>query len=846
MANAGNTPNPSGAASHKPQTAVPELLTQISFLAGLPRSEVLDVLRSSTDFLPIHKDTVLTKQDNEADYLYYIVQGKVRLERKRPSADDKDRQVNVVERSIGPGTLIGRFALVYNLPYTSQTTAETDVLVLRFRTSALERLLYRFPNIRSQIVPQATINRLRTLPIFREVEPVTLSYVAEDVQTETYAADDLIYSHDRPADHLYLINTGQVTVYHPRLAEKRLRLGTGGAFGFPGSIGPGPASTTHYGHWVQATAPTVLYKLPWKSIDCLARRYPGVQDPQIQFMPFETLREVSVFKDFSDEQKRKLAGFCSFQHMPQHHMILQQGDIGDSMWILLAGGKAIISALEQNTRALPRIPVDGVFFFHETALLTERNVRSTVETEPGSLWLRLHWQDFRRFLQEEGEQLMQKLNIPIPEDETIAGTTLAQDFDWLGKGEALISYNHRHWIALLDKLRWPVVSIVMALLLALLFNTFIPAWWLGWGAALAVPVIIIFVWGIIDYYNDYFIVTNRRIIQQEKVILTKEFRREALLEQIERVDVQTSFWGNVLKYGTLKIFTAGTTGFIEFDLVPAPDELKAIIFRESNLRKMRYRAESRLEIQNALEQRLGITMSLPSRVRSPQFDQQPTDPKLTGWQRFWRTMRTRELKQISADRTVWRKHWLILLREITVPLFLLLLLMAIMLSALLSSTFGWLESLQNFVLGFELLLIIPFLLLFGWVAYTTIDWWNDFYEVTKDRIVDVEKLPFFLKELRREAQLAQIQDVTYRISSPVEMLFNYGNVEVQTAASQGSFTFTSVPDPRGVKEEINRRIVEWRRQDELRKVREQVHNLPDWFELYNRLEAGQEPTRLIE
>ena len=513
---------------------------------------------------------------------------------------------------------------------------------------------------------------------------------------------------------------------------------------------------------------------------------------------------------------------------------------------LVAGGKAIISALDQNLRALPRIPVDGVSFFHETALLAERNVRSTVETEPGSLWLRLHWQDFRRFLQEEGEQLMQELNIPIPEDEKIAGTVLAQDFDWLGEGEALISYNHRHWIALLDKLRWPAVSIVIALLLALLFSTLIPTWWGVWGAALAIVVTIFFVWGIIDYYNDYFIVTNLRIIQQEKVILTTEYRREALLEQIERVDVQTSFWGNVLKYGTLQIFTAGTTGFIEFDLVPAPDALKAIIFRESNLRKMRYRAENKLEIQNALEQRLGITMSLPSRVRSAKFDQRPSDLKLNGWQRFWHTMRTRELKHISADRVVWHKHWLVLLRQVTAPLFLLLLLTAFMLSALFSSTLGWLESLQNFIFGFELLLIIPFLLLFGWVAYIVIDWWNDYYEVTKDRIVDVEKLPFFLKELRREAQLAQIQDVTYRISSPIEMLLNYGNVEVQTAAKQGAFTFTSVPDPRGVKEEINRRIVEWRRQDELRKARDQVRDLPDRFELYHRLEAGQEPTRLIE
>ena len=815
-------------------------------MQGLPPNEVLDVLRVGTDFLPVREGTELTKQDDEADYLYYLVQGEVLLERRRPSAADPDQWVAVVERTLMPGSLIGRFALIYNLPYTSYATAKTDLLVLRFRTSALERLLYRFPEVRSKIAPQDKINRLRTLPLFRGVEPVTLSYLAEEVQTEDCPAKKLIYTQDQAAQQLYLINTGQVNLYHPRLAHKRLWLGTGNAFGFPGSLGPGPAKGNRYGHWAETTAQTNLYKVPWASLHRLAQRYPHVIDEQIQFEPFETLREVSVFSRLSDEQRRKLAGYCSFQHIPQHHLILQQGDIGDSMWILLKGGKAIISALDQNTRALPRVPVDGVVFFHETALRTARNVKATVETEPGSLWLRLHWQDFRRYLNEEGEGVLQKLNIQIPEEERRGAEKLSQDYEWLGEGEVLVSYNHRHWIALLDKLRWPGVVFVLALIGIVGLQQTLPGLWLWWGTPIVLIVTGFVLWGVLDYYNDYFIVTSQRVIQQEKVILTTEYRREALLEQVERLDVQTSFWGTVLGYGTLKIYTAGTTGFIEFDLVQRPDHLKAVIFEESRLRKMRYRAESKLVIQNTLEQRLGTTMSLPSRVRSPMNDQRMGDAKMTGWQRFWRSVRTRELKQISADKVVWRKHWLILFKDVLAPLILMLLLLTVMVAMLMTNTFEFLDSIQALIVGLELVLVFPFLFLLGWVVYIIIDWWNDYYEVTKDRIVDVEKLPFFLREIRREAPLNQIQDVTYRISSPIEMLLNYGNVVVQTAASQGALTFVGVPDPRGVKEEINRRVVEWRRQDELRKASDQLRDLPDWFELYNRLEAGQEPTRLIE
>jgi membrane protein YdbS with pleckstrin-like domain len=369
-------------------------------------------------------------------------------------------------------------------------------------------------------------------------------------------------------------------------------------------------------------------------------------------------------------------------------------------------------------------------------------------------------------------------------------------------------------------------------------------WIVGLAMLFFIPTLI---WGILDHLNDYFIVTNQRIIQQEKVIFITEYRREALLEQIERVDVQTSFWGNMLGYGSLKIFTAGTTGFIEFDLVPDPDKLKSEIFRERSLRHMRYRAESKLEIQNALERRLGLTLELPSRVHAADSMPKPSPTatqKPGWWQRFWWWIFQQKPPAPPTDRKVWRQHWLILLRKIAIPAILTLLLLALMIAMLSAVSIALVENVQNFILGFDLILIIPLLLTVGWLIYQILDWWNDTYEITTDRIIDVEKLPFFLKEVRREAPLAQIQDVTYRISSPIEMLFNYGDVVIQTAASQGALTFDHISKPREVKDEINRRVVAWRRSDEQRKARDQVRDLPDWFYLYNRLEAGMEPARL--
>ena len=127
----------------------------------------------------------------------------------------------------------------------------------------------------------------------------------------------------------------------------------------------------------------------------------------------------------------------------------------------------------------------------------------------------------------------------------------------------------------------------------------------------------------------------------------------------------------------------------------------------------------------------------------------------------------------------------------------------------------------------------------GWILWAVTDWWNDTYTVTEDRIIDIEKLPLFLSEQRREAQLSDIQDIRLEMNSPLKVMLNFGNIIVQTAAGEGAFTFDHVPNPRIVKEEITRRMIAWRREDERRKAQDRSRDLPDWFEMYNRLEMGQ-------
>ncbi|MBI3958483.1 MAG: cyclic nucleotide-binding domain-containing protein [Chloroflexi bacterium] len=830
---------------------VRNLIADMPFWKNIPPNEVVDLVVNETRRVDYSPGQVITRQDDACDSVYYIHSGSVRLERWRPGAvtqgNPAGAPVQVMERTVGPGYLVGRFALTYNLPHTSTATALDDVTLLAFPTAAFERLIYRYPSLRGNLTPQATINRLRTMPLFARVGLVSLSYLAEEVTKTSLEKGVAIYTHDQPADRLYLVERGQVELVHPRRADERSKLGTGNAFGFPGSIGgANPNSPHEYGHWARATATTTLFSLPWESIRCLARRYPHVANSAIQEKCLETIKKIAVFEKLDEPQKRNLAGYCTFQHIPQHHLIMQQGDIGDSMWVLLEGSRAVLSALD-NSGPLPPVPVDGLVYFGEPALIATRSVNSTIESEPSSLWLRFHWRDFQAYVDEEKDaSIPDKLNIRLPDELTVAGT--AEQYSWLAPGEQMISLTRRHWLSLLQKLQLSLIGWAITLVVIVALNLADHSvWWGIWLAGL--PSSLAMAWGVLDHLNDYFIVTNQRVIQQEKVILTSEMRREALLEQVQNVDVSTSFWGKFFGYGLVSVFTAGATGSIDFDFVPKPAGLQASIFRLMTERKARYRAEGRLEIQNALEKRLGLAVDLPSRVLTGGPRRTSTDdPTLSWWRRFRQYLSVdNQIEWSTTERIVWHKHWFVLARQV-VPLVIIALGLLVLMAGG-GFVFDFYQRADLFVaqtiLSLELILGFVVLVLLVVIAWITADWWNDTYELTNDRIIDIEKLPLFLAEERKEAQLREIQDIRLEISSPLEMILNYGNVVVQTAASQGAFTFDHVPNPRAVKEEINRRVVEWRRAEERARARAQMQDLPDWFEMYRRLEAGREPTRVV-
>ncbi len=793
---------------------------------GLPPDEVEYALRGAVDMIDLDPRRELFAQDAPVTAVYRIVSGGVFQE--RVVTDEKGERRVMLRREAQPGEWIGHYDLLYSQQYSARarTTDFTRLIVLQ--AAALNRLLARYPRLRQRIAPMEAIGRLRTIPIFGALNLALLSYMADACQIEHFPAGTQVYAAGQPADTFYVVDQGQVVLTGD--AFPTTLVGNGMPFGYLAHPPANDASAV-YDHDARTAAASTVFALARTDLVSLTGLNPEVAGANLRHHAEAAIDAVTIFSGYSPEERHVLLGYMSHYFIPTHHLLMQQGEVGDSLWVLMPGSRATLHALE-NGQALQPTQVQGPNFFGELALRVEHAINSTVQAEPGSQWLRLHNSDFQSFLRDYGQDLQGKLTLSPAAEHYLGRAQERLRYAWLQQGENLVVFQRRHWLALLRKVSF---SLILSVVTAVIWVVLTAQGWLGawawFGIAVAGLVALVnFAWGFLDYYNDYLLITNQRLVRQEKVIFFTENRQAAFLEQIRNIDIGVTFFGNLFGYGTLRIYTAVAGGSINFDFVPDPVTIKQAINEQQNQRQQHYQASSRMVIQNLLEERFGLHLRLPNRVR-PDVGRPTIQLAASWWERLssWLNL-SNHLEIRTEDRIIWRKHWFVLLGHVLAPsLGLFLILTLVVGQALLP------EDIQRYVAPVDLLLAVVGLGLLGWLSWNIADWRNDTYEVSDKEIADVEKLPLFFSEKRRTALLGEIENIEVSIPSPLHYLLNFGNVRLQTAASQGEFSFDWIPDPRGVSEEIRRRIEVYRQQQEASRARQRAQELPDWFELYTRL-----------
>jgi uncharacterized membrane protein YdbT with pleckstrin-like domain len=102
-----------------------------------------------------------------------------------------------------------------------------------------------------------------------------------------------------------------------------------------------------------------------------------------------------------------------------------------------------------------------------------------------------------------------------------------------------------------------------------------------------------------------------------------------------------------------------------------------------------------------------------------------------------------------------------------------------------------------------IILIGSVFFLFAWLFLfqNFIDYYLDMWIVTNRRILNIEQIGMFSRRVS-ELRLYRIQDVTATVSGIIHTMFDYGEVEIQTAGEKEHFLFEDITHPNAIAKTI--------------------------------------------
>jgi hypothetical protein len=471
----------------------------------------------------------------------------------------------------------------------------------------------------------------------------------------------------------------------------------------------------------------------------------------------------------------------------------------------------VVLRRERKTTSLAfLVPGD---YFGEESLLRHSHRTASVYAREKSLTLVLLRPVFNQLLKKV-PRLRANFEVAV-ESRRLTRTTR---FKWIRPGESIYFLARKHPVVLYQSLAGPLFALtlpIFSLVFYFITNAILPLLLAG----LSLLIILGWMgWKWLDWSNDYYIVTNQRVVWLEKVIGVYDSRQEAPLGTVLSVGVETDQLGRIMDYGNVIVRTF--VGRIPFNHVHRPHQAAQLIEEHWGRSREGARRADVDAMKNAIRDKLGLPTSKPAPAAP---DAQVSPMRKPSLLRVLFASLFRLRIEESGGTITYRKHYFVLVRQIWQPTLLLLLL----LGGLIYHLFWNASHFDTLAVVLLFFAVVDF----GWWVYQYVDWSNDKFQVTADQILDLDKTPFG-KEERKSAPLDNILSTEYRRVGVLQILLNYGDVVITVGGTQ--LIFENVQDPPSVQQDIDQRRVarlESRRQGEVAAERDKMAT---WLAAYHR------------
>jgi len=536
----------------------------------------------------------------------------------------------------------------------------------------------------------------------------------------------------------------------------------------------------------------------------------------------------SLFEKLPEDELEYIASLVEVQSHPEGTVVIHQGDPGDAFYVVLSGQLEVLMVDKKGLERTINYHLAG-HYFGEGALFTGKPRAATVRAMDE---IELAVFDKRAF-----DQLCSR----HPDIKNYLIRTRVE-FPGRRPDEVADVHTRRHPYAVIERFFIPVVVLVLwagiTFGLTLFLGSSVQAVLLGAWAVFSMLWLLVAVLLYIDWINDAFIVSTKRVIHIEKVLLLREERHEAPIDQVVSVNMETpTLMARLLGFGTLNIHTASLGKPIVFDHLTEAGRIQQVILELRDRAKAYRVAEERGQRRRILQKQLGLQEgeTEPTIPEPP-----PLPPEPRGALYHFLDYFVPRMVLVTPGEVTWRRHWYVLIRKVTAPLLILLFLTIGLIVALFSPLpfISWIGNspLLPYLMVLSALLLLPLL---GWLWWRYEDWRNDIYTVTATSIIDRESAPFGFRERKRVGSLEDIESIYSHVPNFLARIINLGNVIIDTAGAPRAYTFDSVYDPIAVQQEIFSRMQAYRERQSQRESQAEMERWADWLTAYHRLVSGQ-------
>jgi uncharacterized membrane protein YdbT with pleckstrin-like domain len=525
------------------------------------------------------------------------------------------------------------------------------------------------------------------------------------------------------------------------------------------------------------------------------------------------VRSSHLFQGLSENEHRHLSGKFRVQTLQPGEELFAEGDRGSSFYFVMSGQLTISRRVKGEEQILSTI-VRGDFF-GEGALLNNRPRRATVRAQDDAEVIRMDRVSFFNILRSYPD-IKQELQI-VSKGYDIART---RTFNWLAEEEGLHLVARKHSLVLvLNLLPATLLGSVGLTLTGLGPYYSLPALTYA-GIATLVVALGWAIWRYLDWGNDYYIVTDQRVVWLEKIILLYESVQEAKLTEVRSVDISTDLLQRIFNFGDIHVRTY--TGVISMRNIATPHQFKALIEEYWKRAVETARAEENIEIDRRLREKIGLPIE-KKKKRGLAAEPEPGPEPPPKGKPFSETVFTNffKMRYVQGDTIVYRKHWFLLLITVWKP--------TLSLATLLGLGTYLLVNYPNRVLTALYILLLIGLL--GWWVYQYWDWRDDRYELTKDSFTDLDRTPLG-RENRQTAPLENILSLEHERVGILGILLNFGTVSINVGDK--TYEFEGVHNPAQVRQEVSDRQQARKHQVERDRVIREEERQMEWLARYHR------------